>query len=88
MKELFEIQPCDSPRLKWMKKHGVHTMHNKGVNPGDECDVTGETLYPWCAYVGVNVFPKPEGLLGCGNTEDEAICELAKRRGWKLWNEE
>ena len=25
---------------------------------------------------------------GYGQTEDEAICNLAKRSGWKLWNEE
>lgn len=36
MKELFEIQPCDSPRLKWMKKHEIKTAH---LELDDECVV-------------------------------------------------
>ena len=75
MSELFEIPQQDSPRLKWLKQHGVHTKRYD-YRPSI-----------WCAYVGVNVFPKPNNLFGEGYTEHEAIVDLAIKRGWKLWNE-
>jgi hypothetical protein len=87
MNELFTIQPQDSPMLAWLKKHRVSTKHNESIEPDEECLETGETLFPWCAFVGANTFPKPDGLMGCGNTEHEAIVDLAIKRGLKLWNE-
>lgn len=74
--------------MAWLKKHRVNRIHNAEVTAGDECPETGEMLFPWCAFVGVNTFPKPDSLIGFGNTEHEAIVELAIKQGWKLWNEE
>ncbi len=68
-----------------MAAHDVRVIHNKDITPGDECEFSGETLYPWCAFTGLPRFPRPDA--GYGNTEDEAIADLAKRKGWRLWNE-
>ena len=80
MNELFDpkLVEKDSPKLAWMKRHGVITNHNPDISDG----------LPWIAT------DKPyarvlEGSTkyGAGNTEDEAITSLAKLRGWRLWNE-
>jgi hypothetical protein len=86
--ELFTIMACKSPRLKWLEKNSVKTVHNTEICAGDECSESGETLYPWCAFVGVDSFPKPEKLVGFGNTEHDAIVDLALKQGLRLWNEE
>jgi hypothetical protein len=71
--------------LKWIKAHNVSTHFNQGVQPGDEDEFSGETIYPWCAFVGEAKFPRPGA--GYGNTEHDAIVDLAIIKGWKLWNE-
>lgn len=86
MNGLFEIPPCESPRLRWLKKHDVHTHHNKNVQPGDEDELSGETIYPWVAYKGLPNFPMPNA--GYGNTEHEAIVDWAIKNNVRLWNEE
>lgn len=90
MSELFEIPVCESPRLKWLKKYNIHTHRNATVKVGDTCEVTGEKLSPWCATVGAvsanGVWA--DGWIGFGDTEDDAIANLARKRGWRMWNEE
>lgn len=86
--ELFTIELQDSPRLAWLKNHEVKIIRNQGVSPGDECPESGEPIYPWCAFVGESEFPKPDGWMGCGDSEHEAIVDLAIKRGWRLWNED
>ena len=94
MSELFSIPQTLSPRLKWLKKHAVHTHFDEGVTPGEECEVSGERLYPWCALTGevqtniADAIFAEEGRVGYGDTEDDAIYDLATKRGWRLWNEE
>lgn len=86
MENLFEIPVCESPRLKWLKKHSVKTKHFPDCEAGDE-DEFGNELWPWIAWLdcgseGIGTFHA--GAL----KEDEAIANLAVRMKWKLWNEE
>lgn len=87
--DLLTVPVQLSPRLAWMKARGVHIIHNKGIEPGTECELSGETLYPYCAHRandGAQIFVG--NMAGYGNTEDEAIVALALANGWKLWNEQ
>ena len=79
MTELFNLPETPSPRLAWMRKHGVWIRENREINPGDESPETGETIYPFKAF--------GNQFVGYGNTEDEAIADFAKRAGVRLWNE-
>ena len=83
---LFNMPVCESPRLKWMREHNVSTRFSKNIKVGEEDECSGESLFPWAAFVGEPKFPRPG--VGFGNTEHEAIVELSIRKGWKLWNEE
>ena len=79
-----ESVAMDSPRVAWMKKYKVHV------------DIDPSAFPHVAAYVGeysdavldVAENGDQSRLLQLGNDEDEAITELAKRNGWKLWNEE
>lgn len=92
MNELFAIAPSLSPRLKWMQENNVTVKDNGGGHqPGDECPETGARLYRYCASRPNSHFMI--GLLiatrtGWGDTEDEAIVDLAKKLNLRLWNEQ
>lgn len=73
MSELFNNLPeSKSPRLIWMERHGVETG---GPDEDEEF---------WA--MGLDRQSKPD--YGYGQTEHDAIVHLAKRNGWRLWNEE
>lgn len=74
---LFDVPPQDSPRLAWMKRHGVVTWMVQG------CDVD-----PWCASTEEQVKKCDTEGLGTGDTEDDALADFARRRNLRLWNEE
>lgn len=90
---LFDVPETLSPRLAWLKKHEIKTLHRDDLS-----DEAGR----WEAYVGEYQFaidetfadresgfyPDESPFLAWGETEDDAILELAKNNGWKLWNEE
>lgn len=81
---LFDIPTGESPRLKWMKRHGVKT---EGPPP------TGDPIWiAWLSSQGEDwndVLGKfGDGAFGFGMNEDDAICDLAKGKEIKLWNEE
>lgn len=75
--KLLEVSLKESPRLRWLKKHGVKIEHYPKVKQGDE-DELGE-LFPYIARC-------PLSWAG-GQTEQEAIKSLAVKQRWKLWNE-
>lgn len=83
MKELFpeESVKKDSPRLAWIKKHKIQTHLAKHMADAGEDD-------PWSAWIGDAIPPDNPDELGYGNTEDDAILDLAKGCNLKLWNEE
>ncbi len=78
----------DSPKLAWLKKHGVTVkQHNwKGTEIEGSNEPTFEAMasHHWTDLLGHS----HEDANGWGYDEDEALTELAKWCGWKLWNEE
>ena len=83
--ELFDPSSVkqDSPRLAWMKKHGLQTMEDKYWSD----DVDWE---PWACFspteTGENDFN--EDSVGTGKTEHDSIVDWTVKHGVKLWNEE
>lgn len=85
MSELFDNLPeLKSPRLLWMERHHIETHH------APHCDEIGA----WSAWSyerdsqGKGCIPEDPEALGYGDTEHDAIADYARKRGWKLWNEE
>ncbi len=74
--ELFPIEESKSPRLLWIEKHGIKARR---YSP-DEFDYLAGQLFVWGASGG--------GEWGQGDTEDEALAQLAVKLGIRLWNEE
>ena len=68
--DLFTLPETPSPRLAWMRRHGIETATD---------------LIEWIAWQPCAGEPDVEAT---GPTEDDAICELAKKLGLRLWNEE
>lgn len=84
--ELFKEHEVakDSPRVVWMKKHGVKTHNCPDLAPIN-----------WCAWERSNYpngdengIPNNPELCGYGPTEDDAIADMARLTKLKLWNEE
>lgn len=79
---LFDVPVQLSPRLAWLKAHGVSTWETPGID------------YPWAAAIGpiedlARNWSKMEreGNYVAAHTEDEAIVALALANGWMLCNE-
>lgn len=96
MSELFDMEAVkmDSPRLAWLKKHGVITWSH----PGDEygtppCWFAGFQEW-WPGKTGADFFCEETSCHGdsrcpCDEaTEDEALAKLARWYNLPLWNEE
>lgn len=89
MNELFpaEAVAMDSPRLAWMKRHDVRIHHSPTLCPDSPFCVwlPSNDAYPDLGAKGV---PNNPSECGYGITEGDALEELAKLNGLKLWNEE
>lgn len=89
MTELFAVEESLSPRLKWIKKHGLRVAFNKRLKTEPE---------PYEAWTGdkqkaiLRQVVEAEGIYGpfysIGASEDEALFWMAKANSWPLWNEE
>ena len=79
---LFCVPEVLSPRLAWMKRHEVITYHGmSGWYAAFKCHAYDYYfLQETCAHGG--------SRCGFGNTELEALTDLAVRTKTKLWNEE
>ena len=70
----------DSPRLRWMKKHGVQTRHD------------GDCYIAWVGDLDEAIehggADPDEGGYAKASTEDDAILLIANATGLRLWNEE
>ena len=70
----------DSPRLRWMKKHGVQTR------PDGDCYIA------WIGDLDEAIEHRWADPDACGyeraSTEDDAILLIAKAYHLRLWNEE
>lgn len=88
MSELFDIPESKSPRLLWMKRHGVKTRHEPTIaHPnGDWVAWTGN--YGESLQAASEMSPGGCYLIEWGDTEMDAICNLCTWNGWNLWNEE
>lgn len=90
MSELFDIPECLSPRLKWMKDHGILTHHNPDCDP------------PWIAikpmlpeHKGKNIgeimgdacrLYDEGGWIGEGEGEADAMADLARKINLPSWH--
>lgn len=74
---LFDMPEQLSPRLAWMREHGIRIATDRRDAWGDNPD----KVWPFHAFV-------PFRAEAFGDTEDEAIVDLAKQLNLKLWNEQ
>lgn len=87
MAELFALPESLSPRLQWLRDKNVKTQRFPMISPGDE-DEFGRSLFPWVAWIGpLELKSTRESFQAGGNTEMDAIANLAIKRRWRLWNE-
>lgn len=86
---LLNVEQQLSTRLAWMQNHCVRT-HEFTSTPGDDRTFNHLGFGRWIAFVGKSIPPHEDSYRSWsnGDTEDEAIVNLAKSMGWKLWNEE
>ena len=89
MKTLFNLPVQLSPRLAWLKNHDVKT-HEFTNDPTDCRTLNHLGFGRWIAFIGKTVPPHEDSNRTWvnGDTEDEALVNIAKLMGWKLWNEE
>jgi len=87
MEELFKIDDVSSksPKLKWMEQHAIQVEHKQD----GWVDEYSEERYSYIAFKIRKKLTHGNILVfGYGNTEDDALFELAKKIGILLWNEE
>jgi hypothetical protein len=81
---LFDIPETPSPRLKWIAEKQVRTHHHAQSEPAWSAWLPSQDFGPtWSGCYD----PAQEDDVGHGDTEDEAIVELARKLNLKLWNE-
>lgn len=91
--ELFPVEAVsmDSPRIAWMKRNSILTHFSPQMEepwlaiaamPEDRGKNISQIMSESCRlYDEAN-------LCGYGQTEEEAIVDLAEKNMWPLWNEE
>ena len=82
--ELFLVPLSLSPKMAWLKKHGLVTSHDPEFTGLPESPETGDICFPWLC-------DKESGDLcaentGGGRTEDEAILNYCEKTGTKHWS--
>ena len=91
MNELFQIEETKSPRLKWLDQHGfmTHEADHLDEDPWmaiipmeDHKGNIGEIMAEWCGLY------EEMGIIGYGNTEQDAIDDCAAKMKIPLWNEQ
>ena len=85
---LFTIPECKSPRLQWIEENGIKT--EKSPNDGAWYAVIPKDSHqhlsvPDCAMLYRHTLSA--NRLATGKTEDDALTNLAKAIGLRLWNE-
>ena len=73
-----------SPKLSWLRKHGLVTSLDDDLDELFESPETGDICFPWLCG-------KKDGDLcaentGGGRTEDEAILNYCEKTGTKHWS--
>jgi hypothetical protein len=90
MSDLFDVPISKSPRLQWIEEMGILThrashmpdpwMAIQPLIEDNDKDIPTIMLESCRIYDDAN-------LIGYGQSEDEAITNLAKNIGLRLWNE-
>jgi hypothetical protein len=88
MSELFDIPESKSPRLQWIEENGILTGYNSNTatwyaalpKDGDEQKDIRQLVTDYHHTLAASRIAK-------GQTEDDAITNLAKAIGLRLWNE-
>lgn len=80
MNTLFgeELPESLSPKLAWLRKHGLETRFDPELADCPESPETGDTCYPWIV-TQANVLEIDQFTLGVGATEDEAIIDYCRK---------
>ncbi len=77
---LFDIPETLSPKLVWMRKHGVEIFQPASEWIGLTVPETGETVQAWVC--------KGAGVSAGGATGDDAIFDWCEKSGVKHWTVE
>jgi len=80
MNQLFDIPESLSPKLAWLKKHGLVTVYDAELESCPESPETGDTCYPWIV-TQADVMEIDQFCLGSGKTEEEAIISFCEKTG-------
>lgn len=81
MDDLFTVPEQLSPRLLWIKQHGIVLSYDDSP--------AGMEFGPWFASIPHTA--DADGFCpdsGGGPTEDDALADLARNMGIRLWNEQ
>ena len=87
MNELFDIPECKSPRLKWIEENGILTVRD---TTGTWHAVIPKDGDAWLGAAGLVMkyhATLAASRVASGTTEDDALTNLAKAIGLRLWNE-
>lgn len=81
--ELFpDLPESPSPKLAWMRKHGLATHFDGGLAACPESPETGDTCFPWICSQAKSaslLFSSEIQRVGVGTTEDEAIIDFCRK---------
>ena len=93
--ELFPLAEIlqESPRLRWLKKHNVITFSCAQLDSEDYIWLAAFDKSKWVYKSPLDFFAQEtaefgDTRIGSGDTEDDAICMLARMYRVRLWNEE
>lgn len=89
MNELFPVESVtmDSPRLAWMKRHGLCAYHSPALD-GAECEFTDVPIRPWTCCSASQPIDILFGRFGVGNTEEEACLDYAMKEDIPNWTQQ
>ena len=77
----------DSPRLAWMKRHGIQVWHTP-IDGLCECPETGEEIKAWSCCTLQELDRLSIRAVGTGDTEEAACVEWARKHHEPLWNQD
>lgn len=77
---LFPLPDSPSPKLQWIRKHGLVTEYYPETVGLDE-DEFGNDVFPWvCRVIKTDSIYSPREI-GGGQTEEEAIIDFCTNSG-------
>lgn len=85
---LFDVPETPSPRLAWIRRHGVVTYFSPIEPAVWYAGFAGGSIRDAAAWFIAEQERNGDLLIGFGTTEDEAITQAAIKNGIRLWNEE